>query len=55
MPSQVEIVSLEELVPTTHIYRAFKELCNFSEIDKEMNKMKAHSDHKGFGAFRLFL
>jgi IS5 family transposase len=55
MSSQVEIVSLEELVPTTHIYRKFKELWDFSEIEKEMSKMEANSDHKGFGAFRLFL
>ncbi len=55
MSSQVEIVSLEELVPAAHIYRKFKELWDFSEIEKEMRKMEANSDHKGFGAFRLFL
>lgn len=55
MSSQVEIVSLEELVPPTHIYRKFKELWNFTEIKKEMDDMEFNSDHKGYGAFRLFL
>ena len=52
---QVEMICLEELVPDNHIYRKFKELWNFSEIEKEMSKMEANSDHKGYGAFRLFL
>ena len=55
MSSQVEIVSLEDLVPSNHIYRKFKELWDFTEIEKEMDKMEASSDYKGFGAFRLFL
>ena len=49
------MICLEELVPDNHIYRKFKELWNFSEIEKEMSKMEANSDHKGYGAFRLFL
>jgi transposase, IS5 family len=55
MSSQIEMVSLEELVPNNHIYRKFKELWSFSEIEKEMNQMELNSNHKGFGAFRLFL
>ena len=47
MPHQVEMISLEELVPPTHIYRKFKELWDFTEIGKEMNKMESNSDHKG--------
>ena len=49
------MVSLEELVPNHHMYRKFKQLWNFSEIEKEMNQMELNSNHKGFGAFRLFL
>ena len=49
------MICLEELVPDSHIYRKFKELWNFSEMEKEMSKMEANSDHKGYGAFRLFL
>ena len=55
MSSQVEIVSLEELVSSSHIYRKFKELWNFSDIRNEVEKIEVDSDHKGFGAFRLFL
>ena len=55
MSSQVEMVSLEELVPANHIYRKFKELWDFTEIEKEMDKMEYNLTHKGYGAFRLFL
>ena len=55
MSRQVEMVSLEELVPGFHIYRKFKELWNFADIEKEMDRMEVNSDHKGYGAFRLFL
>ena len=55
MSSQVEMVSLEELVSTNHIYRKFKELWDFSDIKHEVEKIEIDSDHKGFGVFRLFL
>lgn len=55
MPKQLEIVSLEELVPSTHIYRKFNDLWDFSAIELELSKIESHSDHKGFGMFRLFL
>ena len=55
MSRQIEMICLEELVPDSHIYRKFKELWNFSEIEKEMRKIEANSDHKGFGIFRLFM
>ncbi len=43
MSHQVEMVSLEELVPANHIYRKFKELWDFTKIEQEMNKMEANS------------
>lgn len=49
------MISLEELVPTAHIYRKFQELWDFTEIKKELEKIEIDSDHKGFGIFRLFL
>ena len=49
------MVTLEELIPSDHIYRKFKELWDFTEIEKEMDKMESGSTHKSFGAFRLFL
>ena len=33
MSSQVEMVSLEELVPASHVYRKFKELWDFTELN----------------------
>lgn len=55
MSSQVEIVSLEELVPSDHIYRKFLDLWDFDLIRLELEKMEFLSDHKGYGAFRLFM
>ena len=48
------MVTLEELVPSDHIYRKFKELWDFSEIEKEMNKMESNSTHKGYGLLGYF-
>lgn len=55
MSSQVEIVSLEDLVSSDHIYRKFKDLCDFTIIESELSKLELNSDHKGFGIYRLFL
>jgi len=52
---QIEMISLEDLVSSDHIYRKFKELWNFSDIKKELEKIEIESDNKGFGIFRLFL
>lgn len=55
MSRQVEMISLEELVSSDHIYRKFVELWDFTDIQKELEKIEIDSDHKGFGIFRLFL
>jgi transposase, IS5 family len=55
MSNQIEMISLEELVPSNHIYRKFQRLWDFKEIQKEVEKIEEDSDHKGFGIFRLFL
>jgi len=55
MSRQVEMISLEELVPANHIYRKFSELWDFTDIKKELEKIEIDSDHKGYGIFRLFL
>jgi len=55
MSSQIEMVTLEELVSSNHIYRKFKDLWDFSDIKSEVEKIEIDSDHKGFGTFRLFL
>ena len=53
--SQIEMISLEELVPLNHIYRKFEALWDFSLIKEEVERIEIDSDHKGFGIFRLFL
>mgnify|MGYP006418621363 CR=1 FL=1 len=53
--SQIEMISLEELVPSNHIYRRFDDLWDFSAIKKELDRIELDLDHKGFGIFRLFL
>jgi IS5 family transposase len=55
MSSQIEMVTLEELVSSNHIYRKFKDLWDFSDIKSEIEKIEIDSDHKGFSTFRLFL
>lgn len=55
MSHQVEMVTLEELVPSNHIYRKFKELWNLNDVKKELEKIEVNSDHKGYGIFRLFM
>lgn len=54
MSSQIEMVSLDELVPSNHIYRKFLELWNLAEVELEMKGIEILSDYKGYGAFRLF-
>jgi transposase, IS5 family len=55
MSHQIEMISLEELVSEDHIYRKFKDLWDFREIELELSQIEFNSDHKGFGVFRLFL
>jgi IS5 family transposase len=54
MSSQVVMVSLEELVPSNHIYRKFKNLWNFHRIEKQLKKIETDNNYKGYGALRLF-
>jgi transposase, IS5 family len=52
---QMEVVTLDQLVPSNHIYRKFIYLWDLSEIKVELEKIEVNSDHKGYGIFRLFL
>jgi IS5 family transposase len=52
---QMEVVTLDQLVPNKHIYRKFMKLWDLSEIKIELEKIEVASDHKGYGIFRLFL
>jgi len=51
----MEVVTLDQLVPSDHIYRKFIYLWDLSEIKVELEKIETNSDHKGYGIFRLFL
>jgi IS5 family transposase len=52
--SQIEIVSLEDLVPKNHQYRKFLKVLDFNDILSSLKKLQLDSLHKGFGLDRLF-
>ena len=54
-PKQIEMVCLEDLVSSTHIYRKFLNLWNLDLVRFELEKLEAESDYKGYGIFRIFL
>ena len=54
-PKQIEMVCLEDLVSSTHIYRKFLNLWNLDLVRLELEKLEAESDYKGYGIFRIFL
>lgn len=51
---QIEMVSLNQLVSTTHRYRKFQELWNFKEIDKKLQPKNKNNPHEGYGISKLF-
>lgn len=54
MSYQVEMVNLEELVSSTHQYRQFSKVFDFSEIEKSLNSIEKEAAYKGYGVVRLF-
>ena len=54
MSYQVEMVNLEELVSSTHQYRQFSKVFDFSEIEKSLNSIEKEAAYKGYGIARLF-
>lgn len=54
-PKQIEMVCLEDLVSSSHIYRKFLNLWNLDLVRLELEKLEAESDHKGYGIYRIFL
>ena len=54
---QMEMVSLNDLLDKNHNYRKFKQLWDFAEVKRELEKIedKSDADFKGYGIFRLFL
>lgn len=51
---QVEMISLEDLVPSTHTYRQFATLWSFKYARKQLKKIEKTNPYKGFGLLRLF-
>lgn len=54
MSNQMVIVSLEELVPESHLYRRYLKLWKFEEAKKELKKLEKDNNYKGYGILRLF-
>jgi len=51
---QVEMISLEDLVPATHSYRQFSQIWNFKYAEKQLKKLEKDNPYKGYGQLRLF-
>jgi IS5 family transposase len=51
---QIEMVSLEELIPQNHSYRKFQKIWSFQYVDKQLKKLEKDNPYKGYGLLRLF-
>lgn len=51
---QVEMVCLNDLVPSTHSYRRFSELWTFEFANQQLKKLEKDNPYKGYGRLRLF-
>jgi hypothetical protein len=54
MSNQIEMVSLEDLVPKDNIHRRFEELFNFEKIKYMLLSLEKKSGRNGYGIVRLF-
>jgi len=54
MLSQIEMISLEDLVPQNHTYRKFNKLWDFKKTTKILKSIETNNNHKGYGIVRLF-
>jgi IS5 family transposase len=52
--NQLEMVSLEDLVPKTHIYRKFVSLLDFGIFFSYLNGLDSSATYKGYGSETLF-
>ena len=53
--SQIEMVSVEQLVPEKHTYRKLKKLLDFTRIAKSVNIQQSNLGSIGFGRERLIM
>ena len=54
MSRQIEMISLEELVPADHPYRYFKQVLNETFIERCLSVVSVGSGREGYGIVRLF-
>lgn len=54
MNNQIEMISLEDLVPSDHLYRRFTKLWSFKGVEEQLSFLEGNSNFKGFGVLRLF-
>ncbi len=51
---QVEMISLEDLIPENHNYRKFAKLWSFDYVERQLKKLEKDNPFKGYGLLRLF-
>ena len=51
---QIEMISLDTLVPEAHTYRRFSSIWSFSGVEKRLKKFEKDNPYKGYGLMRLF-
>ena len=51
---QIEMISLEDLVPENHNYRKFDKIWSFKHVEQRLKKLEKDNPHKGYGLLRLF-
>ena len=51
---QIEMVSLNDLIPAQHSYRQFIRLWSFERVSKQLKKLEKDNPYKGYGLLRLF-
>lgn len=51
---QIEMVSIEDLVPANHLYRRFTKLWSFVSVAQQLSPLMSDNNYKGFGLLRLF-
>lgn len=54
MPHQIEMISLEDLVPADHQYRCFIDVFDFVKIKHHLKSVEKEANYKGYGVDRLF-
>ena len=54
MSDQIVMISLGDLVPTTHIYRKFASIWKFDGVQKQLKDVEKDNNYKGYGIMRLF-